>query len=271
MANNFKIPGITDDAFKLIFFPRSLRDGAKSWLNSLEPNSIDTWNTLAGNVLSKCFPPGKNAKMRNEITSFRQEEDESLFDAWERFKELLRQCPHHGIPICIHLETFYNGMVPSSRNMLDSFSGGALLSKYYEEGYKLIESIKINTYQWPVTRAEGSQTSKKPVGVHEVSESNTLAAQIARIHQMMNNMMTSHEVAKPEPIKVVTDMTIVSCVYYEGAYLFEECSLNPLYVNYVGKNKYNNPYNNTYNLGWHNHPNFSWSNTQNQLNKPQAT
>lgn len=37
----------------------------------------------------------------------------------------------------------------------------------------------------------------------------------------------------------------------------------------VGNNKYNNPYNNTYNSGWHNHPNFSWSNNQNQL-KPQV-
>ncbi|MCI56164.1 hypothetical protein A2U01_0077415, partial [Trifolium medium] len=40
VASNFKIPGITDDAFRLRLFPYSLRDRAKSWLNSLEPNSI---------------------------------------------------------------------------------------------------------------------------------------------------------------------------------------------------------------------------------------
>ena len=35
-------------------------------------------------------------------------------------------------------------------------------------------------------------------------------------------------------------------------------------ANYMGNQfqgrKANNPYSNTYNLGWHNHPNFSWSN-----------
>jgi len=123
VASNFKIPGVTDDAFRLRLFPYSLRDRAKSWLNSLEPRSITTWNDLAEKFLAKYFPPSKNAKMRNEITSFRQGDDESLFDAWERFKELLRQCPHHGILICIQLETFYNGLIPSSRNMLDASSG----------------------------------------------------------------------------------------------------------------------------------------------------
>lgn len=81
VARNFKIPSVTDDAFRLRLFPYSLRDRAKSWLNSLEPKSITTWNDLAEKFLAKCFPPSKNAKMRNEITSFRQGDDESLFDA----------------------------------------------------------------------------------------------------------------------------------------------------------------------------------------------
>lgn len=116
--------------------------------------------------------------MRNEITSFRKGEYESLFNAWERFKELLRQCPYHGIPICIKLETFYNGLVPSLRNMLDASNGGALLSKSYENSYRLIESITANTYQWPITRATANSAQKRPTGVHEATETTTLAAQV---------------------------------------------------------------------------------------------
>ncbi|KAI5417343.1 hypothetical protein KIW84_042087 [Lathyrus oleraceus] len=119
--------------------------------------------------------------MRNEVTSFRQGEDESIFDTWERFKELLRQCLYHGIPICIQLEIFYNGLVPSSRNMLDALSGGALLSKSYEEGYKLIESITANTYQWPVTRELANSNQKRPIGIHEVTETITFTAQIIKL------------------------------------------------------------------------------------------
>lgn len=68
---------------------------------------------------------------------------------------------------------------------------------------------------------------------------------------------------------MVTYANGVPCVFCEGAHLFEECSVNLVFVSYVGNNKYNNPYSKTYNLGWHNHPNFSWSNIQNYL-KPQA-
>ena len=98
------------------------------WLNSLEPNSVNSWNGLAEKFLTKYFPPTKNAWMRNDITSFRQTDDESLFEVWERFKDLLRRCPHHGIPICIQMETFYNGLLPPTRLMLDASVGGALLN-----------------------------------------------------------------------------------------------------------------------------------------------
>ncbi|PNY16243.1 hypothetical protein L195_g012958 [Trifolium pratense] len=46
----------------------------------LEANSIATWNALAEEFLAKYFPAVKNAKMRNDITSFRQGDDETLFD-----------------------------------------------------------------------------------------------------------------------------------------------------------------------------------------------
>ncbi|MCI41680.1 retrotransposon gag protein, partial [Trifolium medium] len=55
------VPNATEDAFRLRLFPYSLRDRAKSWLNSLEPNSIATWNALAEKFLAKYFPPVKNA------------------------------------------------------------------------------------------------------------------------------------------------------------------------------------------------------------------
>lgn len=49
VAINFKIHGISDNDFRLRVFLYSLRDRAKSWLNSLEPNFITTWNALDGN------------------------------------------------------------------------------------------------------------------------------------------------------------------------------------------------------------------------------
>lgn len=74
---------------------------------------------------------------------FRKGDNESLFYDWVRYNEFLRQCPYYGVLICIQLETSYNGLLPSSRKILDSSSSGSFLSKSYKEGYKLIDRIII--------------------------------------------------------------------------------------------------------------------------------
>ena len=101
----FKIIGASHDALRLRLFPYFLRDRVRVWLNSLLPDSIKIYNDLADKFLMKYFPLTKNAKLWNEIISFHQLEDESLYEAWERFKEFLRRCPHHGIRCCQVLHT----------------------------------------------------------------------------------------------------------------------------------------------------------------------
>ena len=51
----------------------------------------------AASIPCPIFPPSKTAKLRDQITRFNQKDGESLYDAWERFKEMLRLCPHHGL------------------------------------------------------------------------------------------------------------------------------------------------------------------------------
>ena len=89
ICDTFKLHNVSADAIRLRMFPFSLKDRAKAWLNSQPAGSITTWADLAQKFLSKYFPPAKTAKLRNDITTFTQEEGESLYDAWERFKDLL--------------------------------------------------------------------------------------------------------------------------------------------------------------------------------------
>jgi len=53
---------------------------------------------LYKSFLSKYFPPSKTTNLRIEIISFIQRDEEPLYEAWKRFKDLQRQCPHHGVP-----------------------------------------------------------------------------------------------------------------------------------------------------------------------------
>ncbi|KAI4353655.1 hypothetical protein L6164_002587 [Bauhinia variegata] len=104
-ANNFEIKhvviqmynGIYDEAIKLRLFSFSLRDGARRWLNSLPPGSVESWELLARKFSNKYFPPSKIAKLWTKIVNFTQFDRESLYDAWERFEELFKKCPHHGM------------------------------------------------------------------------------------------------------------------------------------------------------------------------------
>ncbi|KAL5545591.1 hypothetical protein UlMin_005278 [Ulmus minor] len=201
----------------------------------------------------KYFPPTKNAKLRNDITSFQQLEGESLYETWERYKELLRRCPHHGIPFWIQMETFYNGLNAQTRTIVDATSNGALMSKTYNEAYALLERMASNNYQWPTERVPAG---RRVAGVHEVSEITSLTAQIASLVNTLNNQQATHH----QSVNLVQG-TGESCVLCNGTHRFESCPSNPESVCYIGNmNRNNNPFSNTYNPGWRQHPNFSWSN-----------
>ena len=81
ICDTFKHNGVSDDAIRLRLFPFSLRDKAKSWLNSLPQGTISTWEELVQIFLAKFFPPAKIAKMRNDITQFIQHDAETLYEA----------------------------------------------------------------------------------------------------------------------------------------------------------------------------------------------
>ncbi|KAK4394508.1 hypothetical protein Sango_1605100 [Sesamum angolense] len=99
ICDTFKLNGVSNNAVKLRIFPFSLCDTAKDWFRSLPAGSITTWAALTQKFLAKYFPPAKTAKMLNDITSFVQLDRESLYYAWERFKSMLRECPHHELHI----------------------------------------------------------------------------------------------------------------------------------------------------------------------------
>ena len=57
--------------------------------------------------MSRFFLPALTSKIRGEIIVFKQREEESLFNAWERFKRLLKRCPMHGIDLTTQMDIFY--------------------------------------------------------------------------------------------------------------------------------------------------------------------
>ena len=81
----FKYENFSDDDVKLRLFPFSLKDRARSWLNTLPANSITSWEQMVTKFLNKYFPVHKTNAIRREISEFTQREDEKFFETWERF------------------------------------------------------------------------------------------------------------------------------------------------------------------------------------------
>jgi len=69
-----------------------------------------TWALCSMNFLAKFFSMGKTNAFCGKITSFQQQHDESIPEAWERFQEYILECPHHGMESWLLMQTFYHGL-----------------------------------------------------------------------------------------------------------------------------------------------------------------
>ncbi|GJR83362.1 reverse transcriptase domain-containing protein [Tanacetum coccineum] len=94
ITSTMKIPNVPNTSVKLMLFPFSLEGAARIWLEKEPPRSIETWDDLVTKFINKFFPPSKTTNLRNEITRFQQKFDETFYEAWDRFNDLLRGLPH---------------------------------------------------------------------------------------------------------------------------------------------------------------------------------
>nr|GEV24592.1 hypothetical protein [Tanacetum cinerariifolium] len=116
----FHIHNITQDQVMLRAFPMSLTGAVSCWLRNKPSSSITTWEDLKIKFLSKYCPPARIAKKMEEMNNFQQEPDETLYQAWERFKELLMKCPQHYLTEMQDVFLFYNRLDVQTRQILDS-------------------------------------------------------------------------------------------------------------------------------------------------------
>ncbi|GJU86015.1 reverse transcriptase domain-containing protein [Tanacetum coccineum] len=75
---------------------------------------------------------------------FTQKFEETFSEAWERFKELLRACPHHGFTELTQVDTFYNGLNENEQDSLNAAAAGNLLSKTTRDSLNIIENKSKN-------------------------------------------------------------------------------------------------------------------------------
>ncbi|GJV01325.1 reverse transcriptase domain-containing protein [Tanacetum coccineum] len=146
ITSTIKYKDVPNSSIKLMIFPFSIEGAARIWLEKEPPHSIVTWEILVSKFINQFFPPSKTTNIRNKITNFQQRFDESFCEAWDRFKDLLRACPHHGFTELHQIDTFYNSLTSIDQDSLNAAAGGNLLTKTPKDALTLIENkSKVRT------------------------------------------------------------------------------------------------------------------------------
>ncbi|GJY82182.1 reverse transcriptase domain-containing protein [Tanacetum coccineum] len=211
ITSTMKFPNVPSTSVKLMLFPFSLLGAARIWLEKEPPRSILTWDDLVSKFINKFFPPSKTTNLRNEITIFQQRFDETFYEEWDRFNDLLRACPHHGFSELLQLDTFYNALNSNDQDSLNSAVGGNFLDKMPRDCLRIIES-----------KSKVRNSRNKVVA--KVSTSNStpgISPDVAELKDMVKTLLLDkkNQSQAPATVKAVEE----SCVTCDGAHSYRNC------------------------------------------------
>nr|GEU58142.1 reverse transcriptase domain-containing protein [Tanacetum cinerariifolium] len=204
ITSTLKFRDVPNDAIKLMLFPYSLEGAAKIWYEKEPPRSILTWGDLVSKFMNHFFLPSKTTHLKNEITRFTQEFEETFGEAWERFKEMLRKCPQHGFSELHQIYTFYNGLNEHEQDSLNAAAGGNLLWKTPQDALIIIENKSKVRY-----------SRNKPVAfkVSTTSSGNSSSTD-ARINKLTDTISTlvatfKKKMTTPAMVKAVEETCVI--------------------------------------------------------------
>jgi hypothetical protein len=120
----------------------------------------------------------KFMKKCGKITNFKQGDNESLCDACEHFKLLLKWCPCHEIDEFNQMQIFKQGLKVQTMMLLNSLVGGTMKTKLDAEAKDLVENVGHNEYM------NQNNLGTKTKGIFELDTHSALMAS--------HNLMASH-------------------------------------------------------------------------------
>nr|GEU53010.1 hypothetical protein [Tanacetum cinerariifolium] len=127
----------------------------------------------------------------------------------DRFKDLLRACPHHGFSELHQLDTFYNSLNSKDQDLLNSAAGGNFLDKMPRECLAIIQSKSkvLYLHTKPVVAKVSTNTSTSGI-----------SPDVAELKDMVKALLLDKkgQNQSPAPVKAVEE----SCVTCDGAHSY---------------------------------------------------
>ncbi|GKD26334.1 hypothetical protein Tco_1232548 [Tanacetum coccineum] len=157
ITSTLKFRGVPNDVIKLMMFPYSLEG----------PQGIGYDKNLLITILNLGYL------------------------AWERFKEMLRACPHHGFSELTQIDTFYNGLNDNNQDSLNAAAGGNLLSKTTREALNIIENKSKVRYSRNKSNVSRVNTNSKESSSKTDERIDKLADQISTLVEIVSKKVAA--------------------------------------------------------------------------------
>jgi cell division protein FtsB len=247
----------------------------------LRPRSIASWGEMTHIFFKKYFPEHKTNAFKRQISTFEQRESESLYQAWERFKDLLSLCPHHGYESWRMVSCFYEGLLPRDRQFVEMMCNGEFLQKDPDEAIEYLNHLAEKAHTWTGPSATESTNRSKPHtstsssgGIYQLKEEDGLRAQIAQLTKEIETLKMRGTSGTKQGYQV--EMHEECSVCHDPEHPTKDCPMLPSVVGVFEEHcgaignfrKPFSPYSETYNPGWRNHPNFGWKNDTHSSQPP---
>ncbi|GAV60819.1 gag-asp_proteas domain-containing protein [Cephalotus follicularis] len=177
----------------------------------------------------------------------------------ERFKDLVLECPHHGLNTWHLCQIIYEGIDHQTKQLVESMCPDGFTSYTDEkDAWNFLLDLGERTREWESAQvSERALPSKGYVIEGAVAKEAQLDSLATRLESLIRGSTQVNQINQNTPM----------CSWCQSpSHVIEECQsyIENQYTheNVSAMNQYN-PYSNTYNPGWRNHPNFSWNQGQN--------
>ncbi|GKF07788.1 hypothetical protein Tco_0042012 [Tanacetum coccineum] len=127
-------------------FPITLTGAAKRWVDKLPPGTINTWDLLKKDFIQRYCPPSKTARQLEKIHNFKQEGDETLYEAWELYSDRLYKCSTQDLNSHQKVNIFYKGLDTMTHQLLDW--QGPIPNKTLAQALDEIQTIADHSQKW---------------------------------------------------------------------------------------------------------------------------
>jgi len=96
------------------------------------------------NFKKKFFRSHRTSSFKRQIITFTQKPGEIFYQRWDRYRDLLNTCPHHGFETWRLVSHFYEGLTPRVRQMVELMCNETFEDKDPNEAMEYLDLLAEN-------------------------------------------------------------------------------------------------------------------------------